>query len=177
MKDSFEYTPDEQQKKQLIYLRNLVKLAKERFIEFTIYGGYGLDGLYGNLTRDHHDLDLLVKLGDREKLKKLLLSLDYYFERENASKEVFKHRDLGEDFQIEINKQSRLKEFLQVGEDNIFPKEDNAGLDDFNFKSPTLKGHDHIYKMQGKRAREKGWRYKYRYGGHTKRLKELIERN
>lgn len=176
MTKRFNYFPSEQQENQLKYLNNLVEAAKKKSIELSVYGGYGLDGLLGQLTRNHHDFDLLVKTKDRTKLKKLLLNLGYYFKRENASKEVFKHNKLGDQFQVEINKQNRLDEFLRVGEVNIFPESENAFLGDISFKTPTLKGHEHIYKMQKKRAKERGWKSVYRHKEHTEKLKEIIRK-
>lgn len=176
MMKRFNYFPNKQQEKQLDYFKSLVSAAKERSIKISVYGGYGLDGLLGQLTRSHHDFDLLVKVKDRPKLKKLLLDLGYYFERENASKEVFKHNKLGDEFQVEINKQNRLDEFLRVGEANIFPENENALLGNISFKAPTLKGHEHIYRMQEKRAKERGWKSVYRHKDHTETLKEIIRK-
>jgi len=39
------YVPNEQQKKQLQYLKDLVETCQRENIKITVYGGYGLDGL------------------------------------------------------------------------------------------------------------------------------------
>jgi hypothetical protein len=171
----FNYLPKKQQKKQLKHLKELIELCGNNDIKVSIYGGYGLDGLLGELTRDHHDIDLLVNEPDREKLKKVLVSLGYYFERENNSKEVFKTKALGGEFQIEINKQNRLNEFTSIGEEEIFPKVDNANFHDFTFKTPTLKGHEHIHKMQSKRAKERGWISGFRHKDHAKKIVNILK--
>ena len=54
------YTPSKEQLKQLEILFELIDKCKEKEIEIWIVGGYGLDALYGSLTRDHGDIDLIV---------------------------------------------------------------------------------------------------------------------
>lgn len=170
----FNYTPNNQQLKQLACLKTLVEECRNNSSKISVYGGYGLDGLLGELTRDHHDIDILVEERSRGNLKVLLNSIGFTITRENDSKEVFKSNDLGDEFQIEVNKQNRLEEFTNIGVEKIFTNTENANLNGFTFNTPTIEGHTHIQKMQLKRAKDRGWESEYIHKVHTDLILDIL---
>jgi len=66
-----DYTPDEKQTAQLNLLIEILNEAKDVGVEILVVGGYGLDVLYGKLTRDHRDFDMYVHKADREKIENI----------------------------------------------------------------------------------------------------------
>lgn len=99
------YIPSEEQQRQLDYLLDILIRSEQSGIVVWVFGGYGLDALYGKPTRDHNDFDLHVKEVDREKFIQLISSLGYYptFEKVgDVGKEVYKHQDLQENFSLEL---------------------------------------------------------------------------
>jgi lincosamide nucleotidyltransferase A/C/D/E len=42
-----------------------------------LMGGWGIDALAGHQTRPHHDVDLLVEVGDLERLRRCLIALGF----------------------------------------------------------------------------------------------------
>lgn len=56
----FKYQPSPKQQKQLHCLLRIINSCDTSNIRLLVVGGYGLDALYGRLTRDHNDFDLFV---------------------------------------------------------------------------------------------------------------------
>lgn len=62
----------ERNKEMLRYLGELDERMKERGVNSWVVGGWALEGMRREVTREHHDLDYLVDARDREKLIGLL---------------------------------------------------------------------------------------------------------
>lgn len=72
-----EYQPSPQQIVQKELLFRLLDLSEKNKIKVFVMGGYGLDALYGKLTRDHRDFDIYIYKQDETKFKQLLADLNF----------------------------------------------------------------------------------------------------
>ena len=61
-------------REQLDAIARLEQLLRERRIGSWLFGGWAVDFWVGRVTREHGDLDLAVRLGDRHAIHDLLLS-------------------------------------------------------------------------------------------------------
>jgi lincosamide nucleotidyltransferase A/C/D/E len=55
----------------------LIRDMQEQGIRLWLMGGWGVDALLGEQTRDHHDLDLLVQIADLERFVERLSALGF----------------------------------------------------------------------------------------------------
>lgn len=174
-----KYIPSEEQLKQVGILQKLVEKCKQEEVDISIIGGYGLDGLYGKLTRDHKDIDLLVKDGGETKLCGIVASLGFTEEAEetNRTKTVFKPEEgFLNTFKIEFAPASSASKLLPATahKESIFPTEENGSLMGFSFKTPTLEGHRIITEVQNEKAAEKGWGA-FPHKAHSEELMKALE--
>jgi len=167
------YIPGDNQEKQLEVLAELVEASKKLGINISIFGGYGLDGLYGSLTRDHHDIDVLVSSEQRNDLVQVALDMGFYEHKESWGKKKYKRKDLGDVFYVEVVTPEKLQKFMEVGEQELFPAGDAAHLGNTVFKTPTLKGHKYVHEVQTKVAKEKGWE-EYRHKENKEKLFDIL---
>ena len=58
---------------QLDAIAGLAHLFRERRIDHWLFGGWAVDFWVGQVTREHGDIDLAVRLGDRPAIHELLL--------------------------------------------------------------------------------------------------------
>lgn len=56
----------------------LITSVENLGIDYYVFGGFAVDGLYGKLNREHHDIDLLIYEKDKERLIEHLTSLDLH---------------------------------------------------------------------------------------------------
>ena len=173
------YIPSGEQLRQVGILQKIVEGCKQGGVDLSVIGGYGLDGLYGKLTRDHKDIDLLVEDGGELKLRGIITSLGFTEEAEEAgsTKTVFKSKEgFSSGFKIEFALASSASKFLPVttSKETIFPAEENATLTGFSFKTPTFEGHKVITEIQNKRAVEKGWGV-FLHKAHSEELMKTLE--
>jgi len=66
------------EKAQLKLLNSIVTAFGKNNIDYWVFGGFAVDGLLGNITRPHHDIDILIKFDDRDKVAELLTSKTTY---------------------------------------------------------------------------------------------------
>ncbi len=59
------YTPNSEQIKQLDLIFKFFNNLENSGVHVSVHGGYGLDALYGRLTRDHRDLDFTLLEKDK----------------------------------------------------------------------------------------------------------------
>jgi hypothetical protein len=55
----------------ILVLRRLTWMLEKRCIWYRVCGGFAVDGYVGRLTRDHHDVDIVMKRSDIHKLSEL----------------------------------------------------------------------------------------------------------
>lgn len=58
-------------------LEELVGALDENGIDYSIFAGFGLDGIRGELSRPHQDVDMMVLREDYEEIKEVLGNLGY----------------------------------------------------------------------------------------------------
>lgn len=169
------YTISSEEQKRVGVLQLLVKLCAEKGIEYTVVGGYGLDGLYGHLTRDHHDIDILV--GDSTAFAALLLELGFTEIEHDDFKSVWKREGMPDDFKIEFASISAIEQV--VGPElikHVVPEVNNAQIMSTSFKAPTLEGEAIFSQVVGERAKNLDWD-KYHHETHKAELIRRLTQN
>ncbi len=152
-----EYIPSSEQKEQLNSILDVLKKSEENDLNVVVMAGYGLDGLFGQLTRDHGDLDMLVEDKDVEGFKDILSGNGWEEDTSEKMKKQggyeFRHPSLPQSFKIEFGNLSQMKNFMKEGEDidKYIPRENNAILEGTPFKSFTLEAHRWSTEIQNKR--------------------------
>jgi predicted nucleotidyltransferase len=64
--------------------KKTIGLLEKNGVKFLIFGGFALDGIRGEITREHSDIDIYVFSDDLDKLLSLFRSDDYTsYKREN----------------------------------------------------------------------------------------------
>ncbi len=175
------YIPSEEQLRQVETLGGLIEQCKQEGVDICVAGGYGLDALYGSLTRDHGDVDLFVDDKGIEVLRRIVLGMGFVEDTEDTDKikNLFRpgeHSNLPKTFKIEFAAIGSYIPFLpeNTSLESIFPKEENASLAGFSLKTPTLEGQKIILNAQKKRADDAGWTG-YKYYGHNEAVLKAIE--
>lgn len=69
--------PDPQTESQLKVLAEISAFAENLEIEFWLRGGWAIDFLFGKITRQHDDIDLVTWIENRELLEKELVKAGY----------------------------------------------------------------------------------------------------
>ncbi len=170
------YSPSEEQLKQVDFLGKIVKGCSVKKIDYSIIGGYGLDGLYGSLTRDHDDIDILIKEGEGEVFEKLLAGLGFQHNDSivDPVKKDFKHCGLNHNFKVSYATSDKLRDLVADSDmAEVVPLKDTAHLLDFSFRAPTIKGNKIIAEALYKRAVKEGWgEYKHRI--HSQKILDAL---
>jgi hypothetical protein len=63
---------------QLRIISTITKTFDERRIPYWIFGGFEIDGLLGKITREHSDIDFLVRFEDRDKVANIVTTRKVY---------------------------------------------------------------------------------------------------
>lgn len=159
-----EYHPSPEQLARLDLLGQMTAALDAAAVRYTITGGYGLDGLYGALTRDHDDIDLLVddEPGHIDRARQCLENLGCVRSRtKKTGVEVFTHLPTGT--VVEMSTWAIPAAYTRTHEALFFPEFHNAHIGAYSFTTMTLGGHDIYADTQRQRALEGGW------GRYTKR--------
>ena len=151
------YAPDEEQIRRVGSLLGIARQCEDAGIIVTIFGGYGLDGAYGKLTRSHDDIDMLVSDAQIDGAKTVLETLGYQRDLDEVDKYVYRNVMLDPLFKVEFTGLSTLEQFTKKGTGYFIPSEANASLDGQLFRAMTLRGQKDIIKIQNARAKQKGW--------------------
>lgn len=162
--DIDSYIPSEEQLKQLEILGNLVNQCRQKEVDVCVVGGYGVDALYGKLTRDHGDVDLIVENGKKTEIENILKQMSFVRDLNNKDdkKVVYRAGDdlnLSKDFKIEFGEMNSYEGFFS-GEKTLgsfVPKENNGSLGGFLLKTLTLEGQKTVSEIQKTRALKEGW--------------------
>jgi hypothetical protein len=168
-----KYIPSVEQEKRLVLLKQVVAQFEAAGIHYSVMGGYGLDGLYGELTRDHGDIDMVLDPKDLEKTRLILSQLGFELKtREARGKEVYIHTPT--ETKLEFGTLDMLAQFTKEGEYIILSEGQNANLEMFSFRTAPLEGHEILHKIQAKRAEEGEWG-KYPHSESRNALVEKIQ--
>ncbi len=137
------YKPSPQQNSQLEMLFRILDLAKLRGIAVYITGGYGLDALYGRLTRDHRDIDVYIKQGQAKEFENSLHELGFTPTGEligEVGKKEFSHKDFPEDFTLEYGTFEKAQKLLSEAEniEKVLPSKPLGQLDGKKVPVPSL---------------------------------------
>lgn len=151
------YTPSIDQKKQLSYLLEFLKKCQSSEIKIVVWEGYGLDGLYGKLTRSHEDVDLLATGEQLTLAQKILEDLGYVRDKNIVEKFTYHHPNLDPNFIFEFASTEFLSMLSEKGFEFYIPPRPNASLSGQGFYAMTLAGVKDIIRIQDLRAKEKGW--------------------
>ncbi len=151
-----EYKPSVEQVDRLEVLKQLVTRLEETEVNYAIVGGYGLDGLYGELTRDHGDIDMLLDQKDLEQVRSLLPQLGFEFkETKTAGGEV--HMHISTNTKLELGTPDMVAQYADAPEVAFLPVSTNASLEGTPFRTATLEGFEIMHNIQTKRANEGRW--------------------
>ena len=150
------YKPSKQQQKQLKFLLDILTKCEQENIITWVLGGYGLDALYGRLTRDHKDFDLHIYKKDKEKFIEIIKSLGYCHTFEKVGevgKEVYKHADLPNTFSIELGIIERGQELVRnLGFKLNIPQQPLGNLNGHSIWTQDLAGFRTIIDINNKLA-------------------------
>jgi len=167
-KDILEnYSPSPRQAKQAQALITLLQQCDAEDVVVTVFGGYGLDALYGKLTRDHRDFDLVIEPSTRPHLERVLVNQGYTHIpawSELDRKEVFTHPDFAEPFAAEVATFDRtmiphlVQQYgMPIADTALFPEVPNGRLLDYPIRTPTLEGVAIINRIQQQTGVSRGW--------------------
>lgn len=167
-KDALEnYIPSPTQAKQAQALVTLLQQCDAEGIIVTVFGGYGLDALYGKLTREHRDFDLVVEPSTRPQLERVLVSQGYTHIpawSEPGRKEMYTHPDFAEPFAAEVATfdPAMLPHLVQqygiaIAATALFPETHNGRLLNYPLRTPTLEGVAIINRIQQQTGLDRGW--------------------
>lgn len=118
------YQLSAQQIKQKELLFKLIDTATQKNIRIFITGGYGLDALYGELTRDHRDIDIYIHAKDEDIFIELLHSIGFSSTNKKVGevqKREYKNPEFTDSFSIEYGvieegmkllKEESMEEFI-----------------------------------------------------------------
>jgi hypothetical protein len=185
MKLGFEdYTPEPNQMQQALALVRLMQHCDAQKVCMSIFGGYGLDALYGKLTRDHSDFDLVIENEAEDHFVKILAELDYEYLPERSDpgrKAAYRQRDLDVPFKLEYATLDSSKLVQMVNQLNFsfdhslfFPSPPNGQLLGYPLRTPTIAGVEIIMKIQEYATQELGWP-PYKHLQHQESLLRVLK--
>ena len=170
------YTPTKQDLERTNLLLDIFEECENKGIKISIFGGYGLDSLYGKLTRGHEDIDISISKEDEEVFVKIIKAKGFVLEKGYFNPKEYKMEYLKEGFLLEYTTDDRLKYFPGMKREEFFPEKINGKLLGRAVRTPTLKGHKWMIEIQNKRAVTFGWGdYKHRQNQNLL-IKALEER-
>jgi hypothetical protein len=161
------YVPSAAQAQQAQALIQLLQECDVQGLAVSVFGGYGLDALYGRLTRDHGDFDLVVATEAQAQLIAVLVRQGY--ERmpewsEPRRKEVFVHAALAAPFKAEVAvldhatiAQLAQQYGVEIDLSLFLPEMPNGQLLGYPVRTPTLEGVEIVNLIQRQTGRARGW--------------------
>jgi len=151
------YLPDKKQLRRVGSLLDIIRQCEDTGIIVAVFGGYGLDGIYGKLTRSHDDIDILVTDSQIDDVKTVLEILGYQRDLSEVGKYVYKNAMIDPSFKVEFAGLSTLGQFTEKDTDYFIPSEANASLEGQLFRAMTLRGQKDIIEIQNIRAAQEKW--------------------
>lgn len=152
-----QYAPSPEQVARANLLKRLARQLEAAGVQYAVTGGYGLDGLYGRLTRDHDDIDITTSEEDLPRVRKIVRAAGFEIDivKIRGNVEVYIHPPT--ETKLELATLDRLKEYTDIPMDELLPGAANARLDGVPYKTPTLPGHAELTRIQMRRAQEGQW--------------------
>lgn len=176
------YTPSKEQLKQLEILFELIDKCKEKEIEIWIVGGYGLDALYGSLTRDHGDIDLIVWEKDLLAVGKMVEEMGLVRDIDEAEKNKKVYRPeatvaVDDTFKIEFGSVEFYGQFFpkETPLELLISKSENGVIMGKTMKTLTLRGHEIAAEVQNQRAVRGNWG-EYKHRKHFEKMISVLDR-
>ena len=158
METNEEFVLEEIDRQKFAVVVSVINEAGERNIRISVFGGFGLDGLYGKMTRSHDDLDIFVEDADRDRFKSMLEGLGGELRAESEEKTEYIFPEAS-GFKVEFAPLSVLGEFTDHDLSEFMPENCNASIDGLDFCAPNLAGQKEIIRIQTKRGAENDWPY------------------
>lgn len=155
--DLDSYRPSPEQQAQANVLKRFILQLEKANVRYAVMGGYGLDGLYGRLTRDHNDIDILSIPEDAEQIRKVIQAAGFRLDivKIRGGVEVYFHERTHT--KLEFGVTNKISEYTDMSDDEFLPFAPNAALDSVSFRTATLRGHEEMAKIQMQRAQEGEW--------------------
>jgi len=168
---AFSYLPSDEQLRQLDSLLVILAECHRLGIRAWVTGGYGLDALYGTLTRAHGDFDLFIKEESKDKFIRIIKKHGYQHTPRKVGavgKVVFKNPSLPPDFRLElgtIEQAEKLLRKLNIIENisSLAPENPLGNLRGQPIWTPTLEGFKKMIEINDQLAKKNSEdRYPYR---------------
>jgi len=178
----FQYSPSNEQIRQLDSLLAILAECRRFGIRVWVVGGYGLDALYGALTRDHSDFDLFIREESEEKFIQIARKYGYKPTSRKVGevgKSIFVNPALSPSFRLElgtIEQAEKLLRKLNISVDiSLFTPEKPLGrLRDQSIWTPTLEGLKKMIEINDKLAKKAGGD-EYPYRDWQKKILMVLE--
>lgn len=179
----FQYRPSDKQIKQLDSLLAILRECRRLGIRVWVVGGYGLDALYGALTRDHGDFDLFIKEESKDKFIQIINRHGYKYTPQKVGevgKSVFRNPSLSPSFKLELGTIEQAEELLQkldiTTDTALFTPEKPLGsLRNQPIWTPTLEGFKKMIEINDQLANKDGGD-EYPYRGWQEKILMVLER-
>lgn len=156
-----EYTPSEEQSRRLDSLLLMLLKCEEQGVIVWVLGGYGLDALYGQLTRDHGDFDLYIAEKNKNEFIRVIESLGYQPTDEKVGavgKCVYRNPSFSSDFRLEFTTIEQGMRLLKLKDTASFVPDKPLGrLREQAIWTPTLVGFKKIIEINDALARRDSW--------------------
>jgi hypothetical protein len=179
------YVPSTAQAQQAQALIRLLQERDAQGVAVSVFGGYGLDALYGRLTRDHGDFDLVVMTEAQAHLSVVLEGQGYEHVpqwSESGRKEVFVHAALAAPFKVEVAVFDRTtmaqlaqQYRLEMDMSLFLPDMPNGQLLGYPVRTPTLDGVEIVNLIQRQTGIARGWA-EFLHQEHQAKLMALLRR-
>ena len=154
------YTPPPEQLVRFNGLKSVVSLLESDRVEYSVTGGFGLDGLAGHLTRDHSDIDLMLRSeSDRIRVDRGLKARGFLHKLKKASGTDVYMDAATDSVMIEMKSWQNFAPHLGENKDRVelFFQHHNAFLNGLIFNTCTVEGHAIYWEAQKRRCAEEEW--------------------
>lgn len=166
-----KFIPSQEDIERSELVLDIFQKSEENGVLTTLLGGFGLDALYGKLTRSHEDVDFGIHKSDEENFVRIISERGFKLKEKQENPKEYKVEYHKGNLILEYSTDDRLKYFSGIEYEDLFPNECNGILLGKKIRTPTLKGHKWMIEVQNERAKLKGWgKYK-----HLRIQKEIIK--
>lgn len=154
--DPDAYEPSAEQLARFELLGRLAESFEAHHVSYSIIGGYGLDALYGKLTRDHEDIDVLVRAGSEDAARRVILDAGFTLERVKEWKiEVYQHSPTVTRLELALSTWDNFPKEADLNA--FFPASPNGQIGNIRLRTHTLEAEEIVATLQAKKASELAW--------------------